>query len=201
MASCWFSSMLTLTSFRFFSSEIFSSTGETARQGPHHSAQKSTSTGSSLFRTSSSKVDSVTAFAIPESPFVGSGEELPVLPALTTLASTLNIPDGQTVSAAAPNPRQRGARARDPGLVGEGACLRPAAGAEPRRPALELHRRADHREQPDGRPPRLGADAEGSLPALPRAPWPGRAVSERLRLPGPLGRGRGGEVPRPQLQA
>ena len=44
--------------------------------------------------------------------------------------------------------------------------LRQAARAEPRRRALQLHRRADHGEQPDGRPPRLGPHAEGRLPAL-----------------------------------
>src|SRR3954463_16307974 len=47
--------MLTLTSLRFFSSAIFSSTGATAWQGPHHSAQKSTITGFSLLSTSCSK--------------------------------------------------------------------------------------------------------------------------------------------------
>src|SRR3569833_1380177 len=56
--------MFTLTSFRFFSSAIFSSTGATAWHGPHHSAQKSTSTGSPDWRTSWSKVVSVTSVAI-----------------------------------------------------------------------------------------------------------------------------------------
>ena len=41
----------------------------------------------------------------------------------------------------------------------ERAHLRAAARAEPRRPALQLHRRADHGEQPDGRAPRLGPHA------------------------------------------
>src|SRR5919108_4858446 len=59
-------SMFTLTSLSSFlrSSAIFSSTGETAWHGPHHSAQKSTSTGVSLFRTSASNVASVTSSAI-----------------------------------------------------------------------------------------------------------------------------------------
>jgi hypothetical protein len=46
------------------SSAMRSSTGDTARQGPHHSAQKSTMTATSLEMTSSSNVDSVTAAAI-----------------------------------------------------------------------------------------------------------------------------------------
>ena len=35
------------------------------------------------------------------------------------------------------------------------------------RAALELPRRADHRQQPDGRAPRLGPHLQGPLPALP----------------------------------
>ncbi len=42
--------------------------------------------------------------------------------------------------------------------MGGKAGLRPAAGAEPRRADVELRRRPDHREQPDGRPPLLGPD-------------------------------------------
>src|SRR5687767_10164827 len=58
--------MFTLTTFSSSgrSSAILSSTGETAWHGPHHSAQKSTITALSLFVTSSSKVDSVTAVDI-----------------------------------------------------------------------------------------------------------------------------------------
>src|SRR6185437_5688658 len=56
--------MLTLTSLILRSSAIRSSTGATAWQGPHHSAQKSTSTGSPDWRTSFSKVASVTSIAI-----------------------------------------------------------------------------------------------------------------------------------------
>ena len=70
-----------------------------------------------------------------------------------------------------------------------------------RRPALQLHRRPDHGEQPDGRPPRLGPHAEGRLPALQGAARLRPALPERLRLPGPLGRGRGREGARPQLEA
>src|SRR5579885_2655073 len=57
--------MSTFTSFTACSSAIRSSTGATAWHGPHHSAQKSTSTLPSLRRTSASKVDSVASVAIP----------------------------------------------------------------------------------------------------------------------------------------
>ena len=76
--------MFTLTSFSSpaRSSTILSRTGETAWQGPHHSAQKSTITGLSLERTSCSKVDSVTAVDM-RIPFLGfdwaypGGENVP----------------------------------------------------------------------------------------------------------------------------
>src|SRR5690606_11612135 len=57
-----FSSTLSLTIFTLpaSSEESSSSTGAIARQGPHHSAQKSTSTGSFEDRTSSPKVASET---------------------------------------------------------------------------------------------------------------------------------------------
>ena len=51
----------------------------------------------------------------------------------------------------------------------------------------------DHGQQPDGRSPRLGPHLQGRLPALPRHERPRPALPERLRLPGPLGRGRGRE--------
>src|SRR5215212_982406 len=44
-----------------YSAAIWSITGATCLQGPHHAAQKSTSTGTSDFKTSSSKVSPVTA--------------------------------------------------------------------------------------------------------------------------------------------
>ncbi len=86
-------------------------------------------------------------------------------------------------------------------MVGRRRHLRPAARAEPRRPSVRLHGRADHREQPNGRPPLLGADAEGRLPALQGAPRLRPALPERVRLPGPLGRGRRRAVPRLELEA
>src|ERR1051326_1418495 len=56
--------MFTLTSFTSCSSAIRSSTGETAWHGPHHSAQKSTITLPSDFRTSFSNVSVVAMVAI-----------------------------------------------------------------------------------------------------------------------------------------
>src|ERR687897_1926872 len=44
-----------------YSAAIWSITGATCLQGPHHAAQKSTNTGTSEFKTSSSKVSDVTA--------------------------------------------------------------------------------------------------------------------------------------------
>ncbi len=63
IASCWFSSVLTFATLilSLCLSPKDSTTGETSRQGPHHGAQKSTSTGFSALRTSDSKVDSSTA--------------------------------------------------------------------------------------------------------------------------------------------
>src|SRR5688572_5301828 len=62
IASCWFSSVLTLATLilsRCLSPKL-STTGETRRQGPHQGAQKSTRTGLSALRTSDSKVASST---------------------------------------------------------------------------------------------------------------------------------------------
>src|SRR5436305_4984860 len=69
-AVCGFSSTLSLTIFTLAPSEpaISSSAGAIIRQGPHHSAQKSTTTGSVAFNTSDSNVASETlptAMAIP----------------------------------------------------------------------------------------------------------------------------------------
>src|SRR5699024_2128128 len=60
-----FSSTLSFTTVILseFSAWIWSSTGETMRHGPHHSAQKSTSTGPSALSTSRSKVADVVACA------------------------------------------------------------------------------------------------------------------------------------------
>src|SRR5437899_1220950 len=191
--------MFTLTSFSspFRSATMRSSTGETAWHGPHHSAQKSTITGLSLWRTSSSKLCSVTAVAISsfltDSSVVPSGKRFG-----TPECSAPRIDTG--VHAAAALPRPPCPRGGGPRVVGAGAHLRPTPGAEPGRPAVELHGRADHGEQPDGRPPRVGPDAQGRVPALQGLPRLRRAVPERLRLAGPLGRGGGREVARARLE-
>ena len=85
--------------------------------------------------------------------------------------------------------------------MGRTSDVRPVAGPEPGRTPLELPRRADHREQSDGRPSRLGPDVQGCLPALPRLPRRGPALAERLRLPGPVGRGQRGARARLHEQA
>src|SRR6516225_2268447 len=61
-AVCGFSSTLSLTTFTLGPSEpaISSSAGAMLRQGPHHSAQKSTTTGLVAFNTSDSNVLSET---------------------------------------------------------------------------------------------------------------------------------------------
>src|ERR1700723_749774 len=65
-AVCWFSSTLSLTIRRSERSwAISSSTGPTTRQGPHHGAQKSTSTGISDSITSAWKLLSVTSLRLP----------------------------------------------------------------------------------------------------------------------------------------
>src|SRR5439155_17477367 len=193
--------MFTLTSLSSSarSSAILSRIGETAWHGPHHSAQKSTITGLSDLSTSWSKLASVTASAI-QIPF----ESFPSL----TLGLEKLFPgdrriehDGPDVPFASSGSRSLGPRAGGARVVGRGADLRPAPGAEPRRQTVQLHRRADHREQSDGRPPRLGPDAEGRLPTLQGSPRIRPALPERLRLPGAVGRGRGREVARPELQA
>ena len=80
--------------------------------------------------------------------------------------------------------------------------VREAARAEQRRPDLLLHGRAGHRE-PDvaRRAHGLGTDAEGRLPALQGAARLRPALSERLRLSGPLDRGRSRALARAELEA
>src|SRR5690349_9221207 len=114
---------------------------------------------------------------------------------------TYNRPGAETVRAAAAGSRSSRARARDPGALGARGYVLQAPRPQPRRADVLVHGRPDHGEQPDGRPPRVGTDAEGRLPALPRAPRVRPAVPERLRLSGPARRGRGGEVARSRLEA
>src|SRR5687767_5504272 len=63
----------TTDSFSACSPAISSSTGATILHGPHHSAQKSTSTGLSLCRTSVANVASVTVLVLaPTAVLLGS---------------------------------------------------------------------------------------------------------------------------------
>src|SRR3989442_7024217 len=133
--------MFTLTSLSSScSATILSSTGATAWQGPHHSAQKSTITGLSLWRTSCSKLCSVTAVVIGS--FLANQS---VVPGHQRFESpTSSIPTiGSGVRAASPvsgSPRPRGG---GPRLVGGGADLRAAPRAQSRWPPLELLRRPE----------------------------------------------------------
>ena len=86
-------------------------------------------------------------------------------------------------------------------LLGARGHLRQAAWADPRRREVELRRRPGDGEQEAAGPHGLGSDAQGRLPALQGAARLRPALPERLRLPGPLDRGRGREVARPQLEA
>src|SRR5689334_16943947 len=56
---------LAIVSLSLCSAAISSSTGATILHGPHHSAQKSTSTGLSLPSTSAAKLASVTVLVLP----------------------------------------------------------------------------------------------------------------------------------------
>src|SRR6478672_9113502 len=73
-ATAGFSSILSFATFTlpFISVAISSSEGAIIRHGPHHSAQKSTTTGSLDFSTSESNVRSVT-FAVDMTVAFGSG--------------------------------------------------------------------------------------------------------------------------------
>src|SRR3954451_15158672 len=136
--------MLTLTSFRSLSrsSTILSSTGETAWHGPHHSAQKSTMTGLSLWRTSCAKVDSFTAVLIAILPFL-------CRPTLKRRAGSrcspyLESKDGAGLCTAAAGSRPSSTRGGDSAVVGGRTRLPAVAGAKPRRAEVPVHGRADH---------------------------------------------------------
>ena len=105
------------------------------------------------------------------------------------------------VQAASGQARSPRARARDPRSLGARADLRPPPGAEPERSPLQLRRRPGDREQEARRAHGLGPDAQGRLPALQGHARPPPALPERLRLPGPLDRGRRRALARPQLEA
>ena len=92
----------------------------------------------------------------------------------------------------ASSPRSRTSPPRSIASSISGASARPSQQLRAQNaggPALVVPRRSDHGQQPDGRPPRLGPHLQGPLPALPRHARPGPALAERLRLPGPVGRG------------
>ncbi len=85
--------------------------------------------------------------------------------------------------------------------MGARADVRAAPRPESPRADVQLHRRPDHGERLDGRAPCVGPDAEGRLPALQGVTRPPPALPERLRLPGPLDRGRRRTPAGPELQA
>src|SRR5690348_6018633 len=71
-----------------------------------------------------------------------------------------------------------------------------AAGEKCGRAAVVVSGWADHGEQPDGGTPRVGPLAEGYVPAVQRDARVRATIPERVRLPGTVGRGRGGKEPR-----
>src|SRR5581483_10164701 len=103
---------------------------------------------------------------------------------------------GAAGQARSPRPRARAARP-----MGAGGYLRCAAGSERRRAEMVVRRRAGDREQVARRPHGVGPDAQGRLPALQGAPWLRPALPERLRLSGPLDRGRRRARARAELEA
>src|SRR5437868_562205 len=194
--------MLTLTSLSLRSSAIRSSTGATAWQGPHHSAQKSTSTGSPDCSTSFSKVASVTSIAIQFLSIIQGRRRVTRSSKSKNVALYTSLPDARaSLSDPADGAGPSGARESHARALGARGDLPAAPRAERRRPYLLLHGRPDHRQQPGGRSPRARPHAEGRLPALQGPPRFRPALSERLRLSGPLGRGRGREVAEPARQA
>src|SRR5919109_77397 len=92
MAISGFSSTLSLamTTLPWCSSAISSSTGEIILQGPHHSAQKSTSTGVLDWSTSASNVASVTAAAFVISS--GASSDIDPGPSATTRGHDVFLP-------------------------------------------------------------------------------------------------------------
>src|SRR3954451_894159 len=152
--------MFTLTSLTWCSSAIRSSTGATAWHGPHHSAQKSTTTLPSVFRTSLSNVSLVALIAIS-----------------SFLSVFVPVNDGPRaflpgryshnhVLAAAGQARSSRSGTGDSGRLGARAHLRAAPRAERRRAEVVVHRRPCDGEQGPRDPHGLGPHAEGCLPAL-----------------------------------
>ena len=99
-------------------------------------------------------------------------------------------------------PRSSGARARRPRALGRASA--PSSGCASRTrggPRFSFVDGPITANNPMGVHHAWGRDAEGRLPALQGAPRPRPALPERLRLPGALGRGRGREVARAELEA
>src|SRR5919202_980767 len=199
--------MFTLTSFSSpsRSATMRSSTGETAWHGPHHSAQKSTRTGVSLPRTSCSKVDSVTAFAIPDGPFVG------VRPVLPRRKRPEPYVSSRTVLAR-PRLAQYGSRHERRRDAGVHALRRRGRGGLSLLPVVRdaaapqggrvLPRPPGRRARPRESPARLALPRpEGAARALQRLERPRRRRGRRLarrargRAPAALPRSRSGAAP------
>src|SRR5919108_1151067 len=112
-------SSLRTSTFPAYFSASFSISGATRRHGPHHSAQKSTITGRSLFRTSSSKVASVTSGTLDDMPLrVLSGPGLP----RDLLEESIGLEDAvvrEPIEDGAPV----AARRHDPGRTEDGEML------------------------------------------------------------------------------
>src|SRR6478672_633938 len=190
--------MLTFTTFRSCSSAIRSRTGETAWHGPHHSAQKSTITLPPVLSTSVSNVSLVALVAIPSFPLMSYS--------VPNVAAGAFVPDPGTVRTHvyAPTGQARSPHARggDPRALGAGGDLRAAPRAQSRRPDLVVRRRPRDGEQAGtGGAHRLGSHAQGRLPAVQGASRLRPALPERLRLPGPLDRGRRRAGARAELEA
>src|SRR5689334_14673571 len=120
--------MFTLTILTPWSSAMRSSTGATAWQGPHHSAQKSTITLPSPWRTSCSNVLSVAWVGMDSFPGFDWYNE-----PRGRILPRLDWEDVRPSARAArfQRPRARGARA-----LGARAHVRAAPGAEPGRPPV-----------------------------------------------------------------
>src|SRR5215210_1101511 len=183
-AVCGFSSVLSLTIRRSWRSEaISSSTGATTRQGPHHGAQKSTSTGSLDSRTSAWKLLSVTSAIWPAtSPstfaFIAS-ENIARVGRFGPggHASARAYPPGADAQRRAVRPlrrarrpvrARRGDRAPGSGLPQRGA-------GDPQRDAVGGRARA-RRPRPRAAGDRQDDRREDRRPAQPRLPAPGRAA-------------------------
>src|SRR3954467_2013737 len=148
-AVTWFSSTLSLTMRRSSRScAISSRTGATRRHGPHHGAQKSTSTGVSDSMTSAWKFASVTSVMMPAIRGLLVGFASESIARLSPLRDDLCAGEREEQSRRDPDlDRARDDEDRDGdgrGHEGGGQQLLPAAGAARDRPRRE---RQEQREQ------------------------------------------------------